>query len=138
MLGESLHFDERQLAARGRISTHCFTLALLVIMVNGLFNKMVGQWASVFDQSMLLFWVLFFIFAAWTMFEDAFFTSNAQRRRFLWMYAVVGGLNLLAGLLNFLEGKGWAWMLALGGLGFLLVVAVGWWKVLAEKRSEEE
>lgn len=129
-------YDERQLAARGRIGLTCFTLTLVVVMLNGVFNDLLGEWADVYTQSSVIFWTMFAVFTLWAMLKDAFFATGRQRLAFVLMVTAVTALMAVMLIVNLLgSGHVAASSLVTGG-AMLVVVIVAWIAVLRDRAAE--
>lgn len=125
-------YDERQLVVRDRIGLTSFALTLVVIMLNGVYNDIEGQWADVYTQSAVIFWLMFSVFSLWAIYKGAFFSSSRQRLRFVVLATVIA--LLLAGLLvvKGLNSADFPLSSVAAGIGMLLVAIVGWLSVVRD------
>lgn len=129
-------YDERQLVVRGRIGLTSFALTLVVIMLNGIYNDIEGQWADVYTQSTVIFWLMFSVFSLWAISKGAFFSSSRQRLRFVLLSTVIA---LLLAVLLVVKGLNYAdfpLSSTAAGIGMLLVAIVGWFSVVRDHAAE--
>lgn len=73
-------FDERQVAARGRVAMISFVALLVLTGANGVLNDTVGPWATGTTQASVLFTLSFGLFAVLAAWHGCYLQTGRSQR----------------------------------------------------------
>lgn len=99
-------FDERQLLLRGNAYRTALYTTFFALLLNAMVKEAgVGEWASPLTEALLIMGIGIIASTIQCVIKDAYFPQAFNQRRFVWIYMIIGLINLGAGVQNILIGE---------------------------------
>jgi len=99
-----MEYDERQERVRGVAYKRGFSVLLFEIIVNAAAKEMLGvDWATPVAEMLIFMLIAITVVSGTCIFQDAYFAPFAKGKNIVLVSALVGAINLFAGIKKFLN-----------------------------------
>lgn len=144
--GTKREYDERQQLAIGKGYKYSYYTLLIYLAAYALFDMMTGiRWCSLYTGAFIGILLSISVFGVICIREDAYLPLRESPKRYILMFAILGGLNLIIGVVHYIEEGtfvedgllGVSVVNPLVGVLLLLMAAALAAKTLSDKRAQE-
>lgn len=101
--GNTMEYDERQEQVRGAAYKRGFSVLLFGIIINSVVKEVLGvDWATPMTEMAIFMLIAIIVVSGTCIFQDAYFAPFAKGKNVVLVSALVGAINLVAGIKKFL------------------------------------
>lgn len=99
-------FDERQLQLRGNAYRTAVYTVFFALILNAMVKEIcMIEWAAPLTEALIIISIGILASTIQCVIKDAYFPQAFNQRRFVWIYLMVGLINLVPGVQNILIGE---------------------------------
>ncbi len=96
-------YDERQERVRGVAYRRGFSILIFGIIINAVVKEVLGiDWATPVTEMLIFMLIAIIVISGTCIFQDAYFAPFAKEKNIVLVSALVGAINLFAGIKKFL------------------------------------
>ena len=98
-------YDERQLSLRGNAYRTAVYVSFFALLLNAMIKEVcMIDWAAPLTEALIIISIGIIASTIQCVIKDAYFPQAFNQRRFVWIYMVIGIMNLVPGVRNLLSG----------------------------------